>query len=188
MYIDTYNACSYSCHCHFRHRPLRHTVPLCLLAIWPHADKISHDLSTCSLILNIPTVNTSLQQPVYSTLFKRNSIFVSTVFLTAFSFSIGFDLVTSSFWDYHNRGVSLFLFSVSHRVTSLAEECCGDEAVSWLPCVADRGSWWNACRGAGRDRFLESTRYKCRSKEYHFTLPSPPSPPSLTSNLSIERN
>jgi hypothetical protein len=49
-------------------------------------------------------------QPIYSTLFKRNSIFVTTVFLSAFSFSIGFDLATTAYWDYHNKGVSVFDF------------------------------------------------------------------------------
>lgn len=50
------------------------------------------------------------KQPIYSTLFKRNSIFVTTVFLSAFSFSIGFDLATTAYWDYHNKGVSVFVF------------------------------------------------------------------------------
>lgn len=43
----------------------------------------------------------------YNTLFKRNSVFVSTIFLSAFSFSIGYDLLTTAWWDAHNRGVSL---------------------------------------------------------------------------------
>jgi hypothetical protein len=45
-------------------------------------------------------------QPIYSTFFKRNSVFVSSVFIGAFTFSIGFDLATTAFWDYHNKGVS----------------------------------------------------------------------------------
>ncbi|ORY27460.1 putative QCR9-ubiquinol--cytochrome-c reductase subunit 9 [Naematelia encephala] len=45
-----------------------------------------------------------MASPIYSTIFKRNSVFVPTVFLAAFSFSIGFDMVTSAWWDSHNRG------------------------------------------------------------------------------------
>lgn len=48
----------------------------------------------------------SAQQPIYNTFFKRNSVFVTSVFLGAFGFSIGFDLATSAFWDFHNKGVS----------------------------------------------------------------------------------
>ncbi|ORX33666.1 putative ubiquinol-cytochrome c reductase complex 7.3 kda protein, partial [Kockovaella imperatae] len=44
------------------------------------------------------------QQPIYNTIFKRNPVFVSSVFLAAFGFSIGYDLVTSAWWDRHNKG------------------------------------------------------------------------------------
>lgn len=33
-------------------------------------------------------------------------MFVPTIFLAAFGFSIGYDLVTSAYWDAHNKGVS----------------------------------------------------------------------------------
>jgi ubiquinol-cytochrome c reductase subunit 9 len=46
-------------------------------------------------------------QQFYNTLFKRNSVFVPTIFLTALGFSIGFDLATSAWWDAHNKGVSV---------------------------------------------------------------------------------
>lgn len=52
-------------------------------------------------------------QIIYNTFFKRNSVFVSTVFLSAFTFSIGFDLATSAWWDAHNRGVSESLHFVA---------------------------------------------------------------------------
>ena len=55
-----------------------------------------------SFQLSIPLTG----QPIYNTFFKRNSVFVTTVFLGAFAFSIGFDVVTSTWWDRHNRGVS----------------------------------------------------------------------------------
>ncbi|EIW66633.1 hypothetical protein TREMEDRAFT_34957, partial [Tremella mesenterica DSM 1558] len=41
---------------------------------------------------------------IYNTFFRRNSIFVTTVFLGAFGFSMGFDVLTSAWWDAHNRG------------------------------------------------------------------------------------
>jgi len=41
---------------------------------------------------------------VYNTLFKRNSIFVTTVFTTAFFFGIGFDVAVSKFYDRWNQG------------------------------------------------------------------------------------
>lgn len=64
--------------------------------------------TTCSY----STVSINIQ-PVYNALFKRNSIFITSVFLAAFTFSIGFDLATSAFWDRHNRGVSAFSASVT---------------------------------------------------------------------------
>ncbi|WVR03839.1 hypothetical protein IAU60_000836 [Kwoniella sp. DSM 27419] len=41
---------------------------------------------------------------IYNTFFRRNSAFVATCFVGAFTFSIGYDLATSAWWDYHNRG------------------------------------------------------------------------------------
>nr|ODN93367.1 ubiquinol-cytochrome c reductase subunit 9 [Cryptococcus depauperatus CBS 7841] len=41
---------------------------------------------------------------IYNVFFRRNSVFVATTFVAAFGFSIGFDLATSAWWDYHNRG------------------------------------------------------------------------------------
>ncbi|KAH8113350.1 ubiquinol-cytochrome C reductase [Phellopilus nigrolimitatus] len=48
----------------------------------------------------------ALSTTVYNTLFKRNSVFVTGVFATAFGFGIGFDLAVNSFWDRWNQGVS----------------------------------------------------------------------------------
>ncbi|EKD03701.1 ubiquinol-cytochrome c reductase complex 7.3 kDa protein [Trichosporon asahii var. asahii CBS 8904] len=45
-----------------------------------------------------------LQQQIYNLLFRRNSVFVPTIFIGAFAFSIGFDQITSEFWDRHNKG------------------------------------------------------------------------------------
>ncbi|AFR99064.1 ubiquinol-cytochrome c reductase subunit 9 [Cryptococcus neoformans] len=44
------------------------------------------------------------QDVIYNTFFRRNSVFVATTFITAFTFSMGFDLATTAFWDSHNRG------------------------------------------------------------------------------------
>ncbi|EAU84558.1 hypothetical protein CC1G_00077 [Coprinopsis cinerea okayama7 len=41
---------------------------------------------------------------LYNTIFKRNSVFVSTVFVGAFAFGIGFDTGVSKFFDYWNKG------------------------------------------------------------------------------------
>ncbi|WWC68688.1 uncharacterized protein I206_102622 [Kwoniella pini CBS 10737] len=41
---------------------------------------------------------------IYNTFFKRNSAFVATCFVGAFAFQISFDLGTTAWWDYHNRG------------------------------------------------------------------------------------
>lgn len=43
----------------------------------------------------------------YNSIFRRNSVYVPVVFLSAFGFSMGFDLLTTAWWDAHNRGVSL---------------------------------------------------------------------------------
>lgn len=54
-------------------------------------------------------------QLIYNTLFKRNSVYVSAIFLSAFGFSMGFDLATSAFWDARNRGVSLLSGSANDQ-------------------------------------------------------------------------
>ncbi|KAK1927499.1 putative ubiquinol-cytochrome c reductase complex 7.3 kDa protein [Papiliotrema laurentii] len=57
---------------------------------------------------------------IYNTFFKRNSVFVSTVFLSAFTFSIGFDLATSAWWDAHNRGKQWK--DIRHKYLQAAED------------------------------------------------------------------
>ncbi|KAF5393842.1 hypothetical protein D9757_000234 [Collybiopsis confluens] len=46
----------------------------------------------------------SLASSFYSTIFKRNSVYIASVFTTAFAFGIGFDSGVTSFWDSWNRG------------------------------------------------------------------------------------
>ncbi|ODQ49999.1 ubiquinol-cytochrome C reductase [Saitoella complicata NRRL Y-17804] len=41
---------------------------------------------------------------LYNTVFKRNSIYLSTIFLGAFGFQIVYDVGTSRFWDKMNAG------------------------------------------------------------------------------------
>ncbi|WVQ73719.1 hypothetical protein IAR50_003299 [Cryptococcus sp. DSM 104548] len=45
-----------------------------------------------------------VQDLIYNTFFRRNSVFVASTFVAAFTFSIGFDLATTAYWDNHNRG------------------------------------------------------------------------------------
>jgi len=46
----------------------------------------------------------ALANVFYNTVVKRNSVFVSTIFVGAFAFGIGFDVGITSFWDRWNRG------------------------------------------------------------------------------------
>ncbi|KAK1228920.1 qcr9 subunit 9 of the ubiquinol cytochrome-c reductase complex [Marasmius sp. AFHP31] len=46
----------------------------------------------------------ALSAAVYNTLFKRNSVYVASIFSTAFAFGIGFDTAVTSFWDRWNAG------------------------------------------------------------------------------------
>lgn len=41
---------------------------------------------------------------LYNAIFKRNSVFVTTVFAGAFAFGIGFDLGVTNFYDTWNKG------------------------------------------------------------------------------------
>ncbi len=41
---------------------------------------------------------------IYNTVFKRNSVFVTTVFASAFAFEMMFDSTSSAIWDRLNRG------------------------------------------------------------------------------------
>ncbi|KAN0064888.1 Cytochrome b-c1 complex subunit 9, mitochondrial [Thecaphora frezii] len=46
----------------------------------------------------------SVYNTIYQTVFKRNSVFVGTVFFGAFAFGIGYDVATQKWWDAHNHG------------------------------------------------------------------------------------
>ncbi|CDS02125.1 hypothetical protein [Sporisorium scitamineum] len=47
----------------------------------------------------------SLAKSVYNAVFKRNSVYVGTIFFGAFAFGIGYDLATTAWWDAHNKGL-----------------------------------------------------------------------------------
>ncbi|KAJ1310739.1 hypothetical protein OPQ81_009261 [Rhizoctonia solani] len=40
----------------------------------------------------------------YNVIVRRNSVFATTIFASAFAFSIGFDRATNAFWENHNKG------------------------------------------------------------------------------------
>ncbi|EGO01657.1 hypothetical protein SERLA73DRAFT_49734, partial [Serpula lacrymans var. lacrymans S7.3] len=40
----------------------------------------------------------------YNALVKRNSVYVTAIFVGAFSFGVGFDVGVTSFWDRWNKG------------------------------------------------------------------------------------
>ncbi|KAF5388269.1 hypothetical protein D9615_000176 [Tricholomella constricta] len=46
----------------------------------------------------------ALANTVYNTFFKRNSVFVTTIFASAFTFGIGFDIAVTKFYDRWNQG------------------------------------------------------------------------------------
>ncbi|KAL0580755.1 Cytochrome b-c1 complex subunit 9, mitochondrial [Marasmius crinis-equi] len=46
----------------------------------------------------------ALTNTIYNTIFKRNSIYVASVFSAAFAFGIGFDTGVTTFWDRWNAG------------------------------------------------------------------------------------
>ncbi|PLW07038.1 hypothetical protein PCASD_06253 [Puccinia coronata f. sp. avenae] len=40
---------------------------------------------------------------VYNSIMKRNSTFVSSIFVSSFIFSLSFDTLTSALWEHHNK-------------------------------------------------------------------------------------
>jgi ubiquinol-cytochrome c reductase subunit 9 len=46
----------------------------------------------------------ALANTFYNAFVKRNSVFVSSIFVGAFAFGIGFDVGITSFWDRWNKG------------------------------------------------------------------------------------
>ncbi|KJA24519.1 hypothetical protein HYPSUDRAFT_38560 [Hypholoma sublateritium FD-334 SS-4] len=46
----------------------------------------------------------SFSNAIYNTVFKRNSVFVGAIFVSAFAFGIGFDVGVTKFYDSWNKG------------------------------------------------------------------------------------
>lgn len=40
----------------------------------------------------------------YNTIVKRNSVYVTTIFASAFAFGVGFDVGVTKLWDSWNKG------------------------------------------------------------------------------------
>ncbi|KAJ7638596.1 ubiquinol-cytochrome C reductase [Roridomyces roridus] len=57
---------------------------------------------------------------LYNTFFRRNSVFVSTIFVGAFTFGIGFDTAVTSFYDKWNKGKQWK--DIRHKYVEAAEE------------------------------------------------------------------
>ncbi|KAG9081610.1 hypothetical protein FRC06_005491 [Ceratobasidium sp. 370] len=54
--------------------------------------------------LTISGFTMGLASAFYNAFARRNSVYVSTIFASAFAFSIGFDQATTAFWDNRNKG------------------------------------------------------------------------------------
>jgi ubiquinol-cytochrome c reductase subunit 9 len=48
-----------------------------------------------------------LTATIYNTFFKKNSVFVATIFAGALAFEVGFDTASNKIWDNLNKGVSV---------------------------------------------------------------------------------
>ncbi|KAI9314498.1 cytochrome b-c1 complex subunit 9 [Dichotomocladium elegans] len=48
--------------------------------------------------------SSGITRTIYNTFFKRNSVFVTTIFAGALLFNVGFDKVTDKVWDDLNKG------------------------------------------------------------------------------------
>ncbi|KAI0036016.1 ubiquinol-cytochrome C reductase [Vararia minispora EC-137] len=46
----------------------------------------------------------SFSTTLYNTVFKRNSVYVSTIFAGAFAFNMAFDVGIERFWSHWNQG------------------------------------------------------------------------------------
>lgn len=55
---------------------------------------------------------TQLATRFYNSVVRRNSVYVSSIFLGAFTFGVGFDIGATQFWDTWNKGVSHALYDV----------------------------------------------------------------------------
>lgn len=50
--------------------------------------------------------SSGISRVLYNTFFKKNSVFVTSIFASAVVFEVAFDNVTDKIWDDLNKGVS----------------------------------------------------------------------------------
>ncbi|KAG2225331.1 hypothetical protein INT45_005575 [Circinella minor] len=48
--------------------------------------------------------SSGLSRTIYNTFFRKNSVFVTTIFVSAIGFNMGFDTLTDKIWDDANKG------------------------------------------------------------------------------------
>lgn len=48
-----------------------------------------------------------LTRTIYNTFFKKNSVFVTSIFAGALAFEVAYDSTTAKVWDNVNKGVSI---------------------------------------------------------------------------------
>ncbi|KAL4784295.1 ubiquinol-cytochrome C reductase [Aspergillus varians] len=46
----------------------------------------------------------ALASSIYQTLFRRNAVYLTSIFVGAFAFEVAFDTSTNKVWDAFNRG------------------------------------------------------------------------------------
>ncbi|KAL1925643.1 uncharacterized protein VTP21DRAFT_526 [Calcarisporiella thermophila] len=51
-----------------------------------------------------PSSNSGISRTIYRSFLKRNSVFVTGIFVSAFLFEYGFNKVTDRIWDDWNKG------------------------------------------------------------------------------------
>ncbi|KAI9300747.1 cytochrome b-c1 complex subunit 9 [Cunninghamella echinulata] len=48
--------------------------------------------------------STGITRTIYNTVFKKNSVFVTSIFVSAIAFEVAYDSTTSKIWDNLNKG------------------------------------------------------------------------------------
>lgn len=62
-----------------------------------------------------------LGRTFYNTIVKKNSVFVATIFASAFAFEVAFDTTTTKVWDNLNKGVSTLNISFIHGACGFSQ-------------------------------------------------------------------
>ncbi|KAJ9197768.1 hypothetical protein DTO164E3_5622 [Paecilomyces variotii] len=66
----------------------------------PHDSSLLTGLITDTSI----TMSGGISSVIYQTLFRRNAVFLSSIFVGAFAFEIAFDTASNKVWDCLNKG------------------------------------------------------------------------------------